>query len=104
MTQFGKILAAAALAVLVASLAAAAEPAVSAGPGTIACKGAAHCIVGIGSPASIKYTVDATALPDADKARLKTCAAGKPPCIATVTGTEMGDPLKVKASAIKWYN
>lgn len=81
-------------------------PAVSAGPGKITCKSATTCQVRIGDPASIKYQIDITALPAEDKDRLgKQCkAAGKTPCVVTVTGTEMGDPLKVKAAAIKWYN
>ena len=101
MTLFGKTLA---IMLLTALPAVAAAPPVSAGPGTVTCKDPAHCVVGIGSPPSIKYTVDATALSAEDKTRLKTCVAGKPACIATVAGTENGDPLKVKAASIKWQN
>ena len=99
MRLFGKTLAIVALTALPAM---AAPPPVRAGPGAIVCKDLAHCVLGIGTPPSIRYTVDANALPAADKARLKTC--GKPVCIVTVTGTENGDPLKVKADAIKWFN
>ena len=101
MKLFGKTLTILALTALPAV---AAPPPVNAGPGAIVCKDPAHCVLGIGSPPSIKYTVDATALSAEDKTRLKTCVAGKPACIATVTGTENGDPLKVKAVSIKWYN
>jgi hypothetical protein len=45
-------------------------------------------------------------LPAADKDRLsKQCAVGGgTPCVVTVQGTEMDDPLKVKAMKITWYN
>jgi hypothetical protein len=101
MNLFGKTLT---ILALTAVPALAAPPPVSAGPGTITCTDSTHCQLGIGSPAKIKYVVDATALSAEDKTRLKTCVAGKPVCVATVTGTENGDPLKVKAASIKWYN
>jgi hypothetical protein len=78
---------------------------ISAGPGRITCKPASLCVLGIGEPAKIKYQIDITALPDADKDRLvKQCAPnGKTPCIATVQGTT-GDEIKVKAAKITFYN
>jgi hypothetical protein len=81
-------------------------PATSAGPGRITCKTATACVVGIGDPATIKYQVNVEALPAADKDRLaKQCRPnGKTPCVVTVQGTEMNDPLKVKAEKITWYN
>jgi hypothetical protein len=81
-------------------------PTTSAGPGRITCKSAAVCVVGIGDPATIKYQVDTAALPEADKDRLsKQCKPnGKNPCVVTIVGTENGDPLKVKAAKITWYN
>jgi hypothetical protein len=81
-------------------------PATSAGPGKIICKTATSCQLGIGDPAQIKYQINVDALPAPDKERLgKQCTStGKTPCVATVTGTEMGDLLKVKAAKITWYN
>lgn len=81
-------------------------PAASAGPGKIVCRTKTMCVLGIGDPAKIKYQINADALPDADKDRLsKQCTTtGKTPCVVTVQGTEMGDPLKVKAAKITWYN
>jgi hypothetical protein len=81
-------------------------PGTSAGPGKIICKTATSCQLGIGDPAQIKYQINVDALPAPDKERLgRQCTStGKTPCVATVTGTEMGDPLKVKAAKITWYN
>jgi hypothetical protein len=84
----------------------AAEPALatSAGPGRIICKATSFCELGIGVPAHLRYRVDGSALPDADKARLKQCTVSAKPCVVTVNGTEMGDAMKVKAAKITWYN
>jgi hypothetical protein len=84
----------------------AAGPATTAGPGRIVCKTAASCILGIGTPATLKFQVDTSGLPGEDKDRLgKQCkSSGKTPCVVTVQGNEMGDPMKVKAASIKWYN
>ena len=95
--------------VLTASMAQAAEtpgPATSAGPGRVICKNATTCELGIGSPAKLKYRIDVTALPAEDKDRLtRQCGPeGEKPCIATFDGTEMGDPVKIEAAKIKWYN
>jgi hypothetical protein len=81
-------------------------PATSAGPGKITCRSATSCQLGIGDPAQIMYEIDVDALPAADKERLgKQCAPdGKTPCVVTVQGTEMSDPLIVKAAKITWYN
>ena len=81
-------------------------PAASAGPGLIVCKTAKACELGIGNPAKLKYQIDVEALPPPDKDRLgKQCKPeGKTPCVATVDGTEIGDPMKIKAARIKWYN
>ena len=81
-------------------------PATSAGPGRVVCKTAKLCELGIGEPAKLKYQINVEALPEADKERLtKQCKSdGKTPCVATVDGTEMGDPVKIKAVKIKWYN
>jgi hypothetical protein len=83
-----------------------AGPATTAGPGRIICKSAASCVLGIGTPPSLKFQIDTSALPDADKDRLgKGCkASGKTPCVVSVMGNEMGDPMKVRAASIKWYN
>jgi hypothetical protein len=82
-----------------------AAPATSAGPGRIVCKSAASCELGIGTPAKLRYQINASGLPAADKDRLtKSCTAKAAPCIATVEGTEMGDPIKIKATKITWYN
>jgi hypothetical protein len=105
MSLFAKIVMGAAFVLLAPAAWAADPPTVSAGPGTIACQSKKACVLGIGSPASIKYQVDPAGLPDGDKARLAKCtAAAKPPCVATVKGPENGDPLKVKAATIKFYN
>jgi hypothetical protein len=83
-----------------------AGPATSAGPGRVICKTATLCQLGIGDPATIKYQINIQDLPAVDKDRLsKQCKpTGKTPCVATITGTEMNDPLKVKAAKITWYN
>lgn len=97
------------VALLLSAPAWAAEPkegaATSAGPGRILCSAPTQCELGLGTPARLKYSINAAGLPDADKARLKTCTAkDKTPCVVTVEGTEMGDPMKIKAKSIKWYN
>jgi hypothetical protein len=81
-----------------------AQPAATSyGPGRITCGTAASCELGIGTPASLKYKIDPSALPAADKDRLtKQCTAQRAPCVATVTGTE--DRNVVKAAGIKFYN
>ena len=86
-------------------LAHAQQPAASAGPGRITCKTATMCEVGIGTPVKLKFQVNVEALSAEDKDRLsKQCKpSGKTPCIVTVQGTEMGDPMKIKAAKITWY-
>jgi hypothetical protein len=75
----------------------------SVGPGRIICHNATACDLGIGSPVSLKYKIDPSALPAADKDRLtKQCTAKGTPCVATVTGTE--GKAGVKAASIKFYN
>jgi hypothetical protein len=75
----------------------------SAGPGRIICRSATSCDLGIGTPPSIRYRIDAAALPDADKGRLvKQCTAKAAPCVATVTGADTGSGIK--AATIKFYN
>jgi hypothetical protein len=78
----------------------------SAGPGRITCKTAVLCELGIGTPVALKFQINVAAASAADKDRLsKQCTPnGKTPCIVTVQGTEMGDPMKVKAVKITWYN
>lgn len=97
------------LSIALATLAAAsawaqAQPAsTNVGPGRIICRSATACELEIGTPPSLKYRIDPTALSDADKDRLtKQCTAKAPPCIATVTGTE--SKSVVKAVSIKFYN
>jgi len=79
-------------------------PATSAGPGRIICKAVSFCQLGIGVPAHLRYRIDGSALPDVDKARLKHCSVNATPCVVAVSGTEMGDLMKVKAAKITWYN
>jgi hypothetical protein len=81
-----------------------AQPApTSAGPGRIICRSIANCELGVGIPPSIRYHIDASALPDADKDRLvKQCTAKAAPCVATVTGAET--KTGIKAAGIKFYN
>ena len=75
----------------------------SAGPGRIICRSATSCDLGVGTPPSIRYKIDASGLPDADKSRLvKQCTAKAAPCVATVTGTET--KAGIKAASIKFYN
>jgi hypothetical protein len=77
--------------------------AASYGPGRIICHSATSCELGIGTPVSLKYRIDPSALPDADKSRLtKQCTPKGAPCVATVTGAETKD--LVKATSIKFYN
>jgi hypothetical protein len=91
---------------LVAPLAHAEDFATSAGPGRMICKGGKMCELGIGDPVSLKYQINVEALTADDKDRLsKQCKPnGKTPCVVTIDGTEMGDPIKLKAAKIKWYN
>jgi hypothetical protein len=75
----------------------------SAGPGRIICRAANSCDLGIGTPPSIRYKIDASALPDADKTRLvKQCTAKATPCVATVTGADAKGVIK--AASITFYN
>ena len=77
----------------------------SAGPGRIVCDAKAACDLDIGTPPKLRYRVDASGLPETDKARLtKDCTAKGKPCIATVQGSEGKDPMQVKAAKITWYN
>jgi hypothetical protein len=81
-----------------------AQPAsTSVGPGRIICRSATSCELDIGTPPSLKYRIDPSALGEADKERLtKQCTAKGTPCIATVTGSETKGV--VKAASIKFYN
>ncbi len=75
----------------------------SAGPGRIICRTITSCELGVGIPPSIRYDVDASAVPDADRDRLlKQCTADAAPCVATVTGAETD--TGIKAASIKFYN
>ena len=74
-----------------------------AGPGRIFCRSATACELDIGTPASLKYKIDPSALAEADKERLvKSCTPKAAPCIATVTGTDA--KTVIKATKIKFYN
>jgi hypothetical protein len=83
-----------------------ARPATPAGPGRIIRENAASCVLGIGTPATLKFQVDTSTLPGADKDRLgQQCESSREtPCVVTVQGNEMGDPMKVKTASINWYN
>lgn|SRR5215469_15739080 len=73
------------------------------GPGRIFCRSATACELDIGTPASLKYKIDPSALEGADKDRLvKSCTVKGAPCIATVTGTDT--KTVIKATKIKFYN
>jgi hypothetical protein len=65
-----------------------------------------NCEVGIGTPVKLKFVVNVEALPAGDKDRLnKQCKpTGNTMCIVAVQGTEMSDPMKVKATKITFYN
>ena len=85
------------------ALAQATPAAASYGPGRIICRSAPSCELDIGTPVSLKYRIDPSALPDADRSRLtKLCTPKGAPCVATVTGAETKD--LVKATSIKFYN
>jgi hypothetical protein len=79
-------------------------PTTSEGPGRITCSAPAKCMLGIGTPPSMRFAIDGSGLPDADKARMAACTAKASPCIATVTGVEAATGMRMKASAIKWFN
>lgn len=80
-------------------------PATSAGPGRIVCRSASKCELSIGTAAAMRYHIDIAALPKAAQQRLvRHCKPRQKACVATVDGTEMGDPLKVQAESIKFYN
>ncbi len=97
------IMAAAAAAASATALAQTQPPATDVGPGRIICRTATSCQLEIGSPASLKYKIDPSALAAADKDRLiKRCTAKGTPCVATVTGTET--TAGVKAASIRFYN
>jgi hypothetical protein len=73
------------------------------GPGRITCRSATSCELDIGIPVSLRYTIDPSALADADKDRLvKSCTTKAAPCVATVTGTDT--KTVIKATKIKFYN
>jgi len=77
----------------------------SAGPGRIVCTSAKNCVLSIGTAAAMRYHIDIAALPKADQQRLvQHCKPKQKACVATVDGTEMSDPLKVKAATIKFYD
>jgi hypothetical protein len=77
--------------------------AASFGPGRVICRSATSCELGIGTPASLKYRIDPSALPEADRSRLtQQCTAKGTPCVVTVTGTEAKNV--VRAASIKFYN
>ena len=78
-------------------------PTTNVGPGRVICRTPSSCQLEIGSPASLKYKIDPSALAAADKDRLtKQCTAKGTPCVATVTGTET--TAGVKAASIKFHN
>ncbi len=84
---------------------AAQAPATSAGPGRIVCRSATKCELSIGTAAAMDYHVNIAALPKTARQRLaQHCKPGQKACVATVHGTEAGDPLSVKAESIKFYN
>lgn len=84
---------------------AASGPATTAGPGRIVCRSASQCELSIGTSSAMRYHIDIAALPKAEKERLvRRCKPRQKACVATVDGAEMGDPLKVKAESIKFYN
>ena len=75
----------------------------SVGPGRITCRSVTACELDIGTPPSLRYKVDPSALPASDKDRLvKSCTAKGAPCIATVNGTDSN--TVIKAANIKFYN
>jgi hypothetical protein len=81
-----------------------AQPATtSVGPGRVTCRSATSCELDIGTPPSLKYKIDPSALAAADKDRLtKQCTPKATACVATVTGTETKSG--VQAASIKFYN
>lgn len=93
--------------VIVAALPAFAQtpPTTAVGPGRITCSSASNCELTIGTPPSMRYKIDAGALPDNDKQRLiGACKPTGKPCVATVQATDSGAGKPMKAASIKFYN
>jgi hypothetical protein len=75
----------------------------SAGPGRIICRSITICELGVGIPPSIRYAIDVSMVPDANKDRLvKQRTPNAAPFVATVTGTET--EAGIKAASIRFYN
>jgi hypothetical protein len=74
------------------------------GPGRVVCRSATSCELEIGTPPSIRYQIDPSALAAADKERLtKQCTPKAAACVASATGTETkGGGMKL--ATIKFYN
>ena len=83
-----------------------AGPAIAAGTGRILRETAKDREPGLGRRAKMNYRIDPDALPADDKECLTKMykPGGRTPCIATVNGTEVDDPLQVRATKIKWHN
>ncbi len=75
------------------------------GPGRITCRSASSCELTIGSPVSMRYKIDASALADNDKQRLVgSCKPSGKPCVATVQASDAGAGKPMKAASVKFYN
>jgi len=71
------------------------------GPGRIVCN-ASFCELGSGALPKQRFRINVSALPEAEVRRLRTCTGVSKPCIVTVEGTQLGDPMKIMADSIQW--
>ncbi|WP_428488133.1 hypothetical protein [Rhodopila sp.] len=71
------------------------------GPGRIVCN-AAFCELGIGTQPKRRLRINVSALPETDIKRLRKCTGVSKPCVVTVEGTQLGDPMKIMADSIHW--
>ncbi len=75
----------------------------SVGPGRIICRSAASYELCVGIPPSIRYQIDASAVPAADNDPLVgQCTTTAATCVATVTGAET--KTGIEATSVKFYN
>ncbi len=77
------------------------EGARTVGPGRIVCN-ASFCELGSGAHPKQRFRINVSALPEAEVRRLRKCTGVSKPCIVTVEGTQLGDPMKIMADSIQW--
>ena len=89
------------LAIATAALAQTADQPLTLGPGRIVCN-AAFCELGIGTQPKQRFRINVSVLPEADTKRLRKCTGVSKPCMVTIEGTQLGDPMKIMANSIQW--